>query len=203
MNIHEIYGAWKNSGFLNQSAFVFTFLGFVFGVLSVAGVHMELISLSFFLLICAILLFAKGNINQSAELIKTKEKLRQAAERASQDIQSVYAQKNEEIRRLDLNLATQKDQSANWKNKAALTAAEVVQWKEDCRMLFEIRNELKLEIQHLDEELRRVYELHPSSDPRRQTSYSMDVILSPSTPQDARLMDIVRRLHRREYKLQL
>ena len=194
MSIHEIYSAWKNLGFWNQSAFVFTFLGFVFGVLSVAGVHMEFTSLSFFFLICAILLFAKGNIVQSNELIKTKEELRQAAERASQDIQSVYVQKNEEIRRLDLDLVTWKDQSANWRDKAALKTTEASQWKEDCRMLFEIHDELKLEIQHLDEELRRVYELYPSSNPRRQTPYSMDVILRPSTPQDERLVDINRRL---------
>lgn len=71
---------------------------------------------------------------------------------------------------------------------------ELNEWKNDCKMLFDWREELKLEIQHLQEELQRVYERDPSLNPNRNVTYSLDVILRPSTPRDTQLMNIVRKL---------
>jgi hypothetical protein len=114
--------------------------------------------------------------------------------RIQEAVDSVYAQKREEIDKLERDIAFWKDRSTNLEDMLALKEREITQWKDDCRMLFEIRNELELEIQRLNEEHRRVYELYPSSNPRRQTTYSMGAILRPSTPQDERLIDINRRL---------
>lgn len=194
MSVHEIYSAWKNLGFWNQSAFMLTFLGFISGVLSLAGVHMELISISFFLLICAVLLFAKGNIVQSNELTKKRNELRCAEERASQDITSVYAQKNEEIRRLELDLATWKDQSAKWQDKLSICQADLKEYKDDCEFLLDDRNELEHKIQRLQERLQEIYEKQPDLDPTRKIAITADMILRPSTQHDVRLGRIHRKI---------
>jgi hypothetical protein len=104
-------------------------------------------------------------------------------------------EKDHRIESLGMDVATWKDQSAKWQDKASLNKEDAVQWKDDCEMLFEMRNELKMEIHHLQEELRRVYESHPSSNPRHSASYSVDTILRESTAQDMRLIDIDNRLH--------
>lgn len=102
--------------------------------------------------------------------------------------------KREEIGKLERDVAAQKDQAAKWQDVAAVCESELRQCQDDCKFLFNMRNELQLELQRIQEELQRVYESDPSLDPKRKTTLKADIILRPSTPNDVRLMDIHRRL---------
>lgn len=155
---------------------------------------MELISISVVLLIGAILLFAKGNLDQSKELIKAKEKLNHVDERISQATTSVYTQKNEEIQQLELDLVAWKDKANNYLDNLSVCEGERNRWKSDCKMLFDWKQELELEKQRLQEELQRVYDLSPSLNPNRSISCSAEMSLRSSTPRDSQLVDIDRRL---------
>ncbi len=167
-----------------------SFIGYAKGILTLEMLIGIVVIIMFISLVISMISYNKiFNKNKEAEneLGKVDGKIQEA-------VDSIYAQKRIEIEKLENDIAFLKDRSTNLQDMLALKEREIAQWKEDCKMLFEIRNGLKLEIHDLKEELRRVYELYPSSNPRRQTSYSMDVIIRPSTPEDERLVDIDRRL---------
>ncbi|GEM_PF-6805520 len=72
---------------------------------------------------------------------------------------------------------------------------ELCEWKNDCKMLVDWRNELKLSEQHLQEELQRIYERDASLNPGRTVQYSNDIHMRQSTPRDTRLGEIIRKLN--------
>jgi hypothetical protein len=81
---------------------------------------------------------------------------------------------------------------ASWYVQRAKNELKV--WQSDCKMLVDWKKELELEKQHLQEELQRVYALTPSSNPQHEIAQNMDMLLRASSPRDAQLVDIERRL---------
>jgi hypothetical protein len=199
MDLSEIYSNWKTLGFWNQSAIALTLFGFFAGVLSLAGVHMELINLAFVLLLSAVILFAKGNIDQSKKLSKANEELSHVDERISQATASVYTQKDEEIRRLEIDLATWQDRVNNHSENISILTRDLADWKDNCRRCIEIYQEQKQEIDRMQEELSHCYDIYPSLNPEHQTSYSLDVIVRMPTPQEQLIQDILNRLNSNQY----
>ncbi len=125
---------------------------------------------------------------------EAKQALKDERDRSSAAIHTVYAQKDEEIEKLELDVATWKDRASSYQDKLSICERERDQWKDDCRFLHGIRNNLMTEKQELQERLQRCYESHPELNPTHTISCAMDMILRPSTPEDTRLGEIHRRL---------
>jgi hypothetical protein len=148
-----------------------------------------MVSLSILLLIS---MYSNSKLNKkyrnaNNELSKIDEKIDQATA-------SVYHQKGNEIKKLELDIAICKDQSAKWQDTFAICNDELNEWKDDCEMLLDMRNELKLENQQLQEKMQRIYAKEPDLNPKREKTFSASVILAPSTPRDARLSKIHQKL---------
>jgi len=201
MDLLKVYAGWKEQGTWIQAAFIIGFVGTVASILSLTGVHMPLTDLIIIALLCGFWLLFYGNIQQSKKLAKAEKSLGNINIQIDQATKAVYTQKNLEIEKLqvdagklDLDIINLKDQVAKWKDVAASCSDEVLQWKSDCKMLFDWKQELELEKQRLQEELQRVYDISPSLNPNRSVSNNYDVILRSSTPRDAQIVDITRRL---------
>jgi chromosome segregation ATPase len=194
MNLLEIYTAWKKLEFWNQVGVSSGVIAIVLAILALAGVQMHLFDLSLLFLFCGFGMLVYGNIQQSRKLADATDELRKVDGRIDQATTSVYNQKNKEIGETKMEVAAWKDKATGYQDKAASLDDELTKWQNDCKMLFEWKNELEIEKQRLQEKLQRIYDINPSLNPEHKTSYSVDVILEPTTPRQARLSEIDRRL---------
>jgi len=194
MNLLEIYTAWKKLEFWNQVGVSSGVIAIVLAILALAGVQMHLVDLSLLFLFCGFGLLVYGNIQQSRKLADATDKLSKVDGRIDEATTSVYTQKNKEIGELKMEVAAWKDKASGYQDKTALLEDELTTWQSDCRMLYNWNQEPKLENQHLQEELLRLYDLKPELDPKKDKTYGMGYSARLSTPRDTQIMDLVGRL---------
>lgn len=119
MDFSEAYAGWQKLGTRSQIGFIVGFIGTAASILVLAGFHTRmpltgLIILAFF---CGFWMLFYDNIQQSRKLAKADSELSEVDNRIDRATQAVYIQKNEEIRKLEIEVATSKDHPADWQEK--------------------------------------------------------------------------------------
>lgn len=200
MNLLRAYAEWKKLEFWNQFAIVTGIGGVILGILSLTGVRVDLLILSNLLLVCGVCLFAYGNIQQSRKLADVNDELDKVDSRIDQATKAVYHQKREEIDKLEADVTTWKSLASKWEGMSTDWQNETTELISICKMLLNNRNELKLEIQHLQEELQRIYDLTPELNIHKGTAYSMGYSAKQPTPSDVQIMAAINYLKELEKK---
>ena len=179
---------------------IVTIIGIIIGVPSFIALisgnmtFETIFNVSYILLLIILLTLMYLNNNITKKYRNEKKEIENLIVDNKKAIASIYADMNQKVTKLEADVINLKDQVAKWKDVAASHSDEVLQWKSDCKMLFDWKQELELKKQHLQEELQHVYDFPPSLNPNRNVPYSVDVILRPSDPRDAQLVNIDRRL---------
>ena len=112
MNLLDIWASWKRLEFWIQVGIAVTLIGSLLSALGLAEVHVQFIDFACIFLLASCFMLIYGNIQQSRKLAKAEEKLGIVDTQIDQATQAVYRQKNEEINRLEIEIATWKDKTA-------------------------------------------------------------------------------------------
>lgn len=205
MDLIKLFAGWQKLEFWNQIGIMAGVIGVVLSILALAGVHMQLLDLSLLLLSCGFLLLIYGNVQQSKKLSEANDELNKVDNKIDRATASVYAQKKEEIDKLELEIAAWKDEAASWQNKAALTEeaaqkerinAEQTLQSERSRLNSEIDSLVKLSTKPKDQlekdnkerqreriEDRLLFYSHPDVQ-EKAVKYDVDAYLDPTTPEE-------------------
>jgi hypothetical protein len=109
MHLLELWAGWNRLEVWSQIGIIACIGGAIIGI---AGLKTDLFILSYLLLMCGICLLAYGTIRQSRKLSEAKSELDKINRKIDQTAASVYAQKNEEIAKLETDVTA-------WKSAAS------------------------------------------------------------------------------------
>ena len=105
MNLLELWMGWNKLEVWSQVGILAGIGGAVIGMI---GFRTDLIILSYLILICGVVMLAYGTIQQNRKLSEAKSELDKINSKIDQIAASVYAQKNEEIVKLEMDIAAWK-----------------------------------------------------------------------------------------------
>ena len=105
MHLLELWMGWNKLEVWSQLGILAGIGGAVIGMI---GFRTDLIILSYLILICGVVMLAYGTIQQNRKLSEAKSELDKINSKIDQTAASVYAQKNEEIVKLEMDIAAWK-----------------------------------------------------------------------------------------------
>jgi hypothetical protein len=105
MHLLELWMGWNKLEVWSQLGILAGIGGAIIGM---TGFRTDLIILSYLILICGVVMLAYGTIQQSKKLSEAKSELDKINSKIDQTAASVYAQKNEEIVKLEMDVAAWK-----------------------------------------------------------------------------------------------
>ena len=105
MHLLELWMGWNKLEVWSQVGILAGIGGAVIGMI---GFRTDLIILSYLILICGVVMLAYGTIQQNRKLSEAKSELDKINSKIDQIAASVYAQKNEEIVKLEMDIAAWK-----------------------------------------------------------------------------------------------
>ena len=133
MHLLELWAGWNKLEVWSQVGILAGIGGAIMGM---TGFRTDLIILSYLILICGVVMLAYGTIQQSRKLSEAKSELDRINSRIDQTAASVYAQKNEEIAKLEKDVAA-------WKNAANFTERVIVEQKKAEQSPVPVNSEIK------------------------------------------------------------
>ena len=105
MHLLELWMGWNKLEVWSQVGILAGIGGAVIGMI---GFRTDLIILSYLILICGVVMLAYGTIQQNRKLSEAKSELDKINSKIDQIAASVYTQKNEEIVKLEMDIAAWK-----------------------------------------------------------------------------------------------
>jgi len=133
MHLLELWMGWNKLEVWSQLGILAGIGGAIIGMI---GFRTDLIILSYLILICGVVMLAYGTIQQSRKLSEAKSELDKIDSRIDQIAASVYAKKNEEIVKLEMDVAA-------WKSAASFKERVIVEQKKAEQSPVQINSEIK------------------------------------------------------------